>query len=416
MIPVKNTNSRTPFTPLMHEYLPRLIGRIQYPQDEKHRYVIIAHLFDDTMRMLCALDPLIEWDAIIGVPYSSDRPGVFDRWRNRFGDNVCIPSDLEALERQLVAILAKALEACRRNGQRLIVQDVGGFAAPILSTYFRDQSHLVKGVIEITKQGVWRAAKLDLDFPVLHCADSELKRLEAQRCGETVARCLDGVARDLGQSLAGRQATVFGGGWIGAGVARALARLDMTVAIVDRDPMKLVEARLNGFAADAHGSAIERSTLVVGATGQTSITPKILRRMPQDALVASASSRRSEIDMDWLGALDRERVSFCLDAYTLPRRSDDTGGDDTGGDASGGGAGRKRLLVVNNGYPANFIVGGGSVADEIVEPILGELIVLMRALVLHDHTPGVHRITAAQEAECASLWLDMRDATIARPA
>lgn len=406
--------SRTPFKPLMHEYLPRLVGRLDYPQDDKHRYIIIAHLFDDTMRMLCALDPLIKWDAIVGVPYSSDRPGVLDRWRNRFGDNVCIPSDLGSLELQIVAILSKSLEACRRNGQRLIVQDVGGFVGPILNTYFRDQSHLVKGVIEITKQGVWRVAKLDLDFPVLHCADSELKRLEAQRCGETVARCLDGVARDLGQSLAGRQATVFGGGWIGSGVARALARLDMTVAIVDRDPMKLIEARLNGFAADTHGGAIERSTLVVGSTGQTSITPQVMLRIPQDALVASASSRRSEIDMDWLDAMDCERVSFCLDAYTLPQRSDGACGGDVGSDEAGGAAAGKRLLVVNNGYPANFIVGGGSVADEIVEPILGELIVLMRALVLQDHAPGVHRITAAQEAECASLWLDMRDETIAR--
>lgn len=384
----------------MHGYLKDLVAAVGYERDTKHRYLMVAHLFDDTMRMLEALEPVTHWDAIVGIPYSSNRPGVAERWSARFGERVHIAADLGAMERVLVDELARSLALCRRNGQRLIVQEVGGFVTPLIHTYFADQIHLIKGVVEITKQGVWRAAELDLRIPVLHCADSELKRFEAQRCGETIARCLDGLARDLGQSLAGRFATVIGAGWIGSGVARSLRRLDMVTSMVDRDPLRLVEARLNGFAASEDGAWIGRTELLVGATGRASITRDILDRLPHDAIVASGSSRQIEIDVAYLRSHPVTRISDSVEAFHLPcaARPD----------------GVKRILLVNDGYPANFIPGVSSVADEIVETILGELIVLMLALSRADHAPGIHRITPGQEGVCARLWLDLRDAPVRR--
>ncbi|MFN3614449.1 MAG: hypothetical protein ACK4WC_07815 [Rubrimonas sp.] len=357
---------------------------------------MIAHLFDDTMRMLDALTPVTTWDAIIGVPYSSRRPGVAERWGARFGEALHLPASLADLDATLAGQIARSLDLCALNGQRLIVQDVGGFAAPILQTYFSDRLHLVKGVVEITKQGVWRAEALPLGFPVLHCADSELKRLEAVRCGETVARCLDGVARGLGLSLAGRVATVFGAGWIGSGVARALRRLDMAVGMVDPDPVKAIEARLDGCEAEtAPGERLRRSRLVVGAAGRTSIDAAVLNALPDGAIVASASSRQIEIDVDWLRRFPRSPVAEGLDSYRLPARAGETRPRD--------------LLLVNDGYPANFLPGSASVADEIVESILGELIVLQRDLTTGEPAPGVHRIRPDQEAAVARLWLRMRD-------
>ncbi len=388
----------TPFRTGMHDYLSRLVVRIGYPRDAAHRYIMVAHLFDDTMRMLDALEPVTQWDAIVGVPYSSNRPGVAERWAGRFGDRVHIPPNLAEMERLLVEQLARSLTLCRRNGQRLIVQEVGGFVTPLLQTYFADQLHLVKGVVEITKQGVWRAAELALDIPVLHCADSEMKRFEAQRCGETVARCLDGLARGLGLSLAGRRAVVIGAGWIGSGVARGLRRLDMVAGLIDHDPLRVVEARLNGFAAAATGEALAQAQLVVGATGRPSITAEVLDRLPHDAIVASASSRQLEIDVAHLRRHPGARVCEGVEAFRLP-------------DPERPGC-WKRLLLANDGFPVNFLPGSGSVADEIVETILGELIVLMRALSANDFAPGIHRITPEQEGLCARLWLEMRDAPL----
>ncbi len=379
-------------------FLERLVAELGLRPDAGHRCVMVAHLFDDTMRMLEAIEPVTTWDAIIGVPYSSARPGVAERWRARFGERMAFPADLETLERTLAAELALSLTLCAKRGQRLIVQDVGGFAAPILQTYFADRLHLVKGVVEITKQGVWRAAELPLGFPVLHCADSELKRLEAVRCGETVARCLDGVARDLGLSLAGRGALVTGAGWIGGGVARALRRLDMAPTLVDTDPLRVIAARLDGYAAASTPVDAGRAELVVGATGRRSIDAALLSALPDGALVASASSRQVEIDVAWLDAFPSETEGPGLRAVRLP--------------AGLAGRPERRIRLVNEGFPANFLPDSSSVADEIVEPILGELILLQRALTERAFPPGVHRIAPEDEAVCARLWLAMRDAPL----
>lgn len=379
-------------------YLEKVADTVGFTPDARHRYLIVQHLFDDTQRMLDALDTRVEFDAILGIPYSSNRTGVRERWTKRFGDKVHITPHLDALEARLVRELATSLAACRRNGQRLIVQDVGGFVVPILHTYFADQLPLVKGVVEITKQGVWRAEEIDLAFPVLHCADSELKRLEAKRCGETIALCLDRVARRLGQSLAGRTATVFGAGWIGTGVATALRRLDMVTELVDPDPLKVAEARLNGFSAGFEPRRLGESHLAVGATGRRSITRDVLDHLPSGAIVASGSSRQLEIDMEYLSAHPARAACEAVDAIDLAT------------------TGRPRsLLLVNDGYPANFIPGSESVPDEIVETILAELIVLIGALAAQDFEPGIHRITPEQEAHCARLWLQMRDSHLATP-
>lgn len=381
----------------MHDFLQRLVVKMGYPEDKNHRYIVVAHLFDDTMRMLEAMDPVVEFDAIVGIPYSSDRPGVAEKWAARFGDKVHIKSTLEDMERLVVDQLARSLALCKKNRQKLIVQEVGGFVSPLLTKYFRDHLHLVKGVVEITKQGVWRAEEQNLGFPVLHCADSELKRLEAKRCGETIVRCVDGLAREMGLSLAGRFATVIGAGWIGSGVANGLKRLDVIPAMIDRNPLKVTEARLDGFAASTSGDWLEKSHLVIGATGRNSITREMLERLPHNAIVASGSSRQLEIDVEFLKSHPSTRVTDSIEAFHIPTghgRSDP-----------------KNILLVNDGFPANFIPGSGSVPDEIVETILGELMVLMGALAKDEFEPGIHRITPEQESICAELWLEMRDAS-----
>ena len=377
----------------MNDYLSRLFKGLENDWAGGHRYLMLAHLFDDTMRMIDAMSPKITFDAIVGIPYSSNRPGLLDKWRGRLGPIVHVPASLEELEGCLIAMLEASLSECEKTGETLIIQEVGGFVVPLLHAHFFDRLHLVKGVVEITKQGVWRATDIDLAFPVLHCADSELKRLEAKRCGETIVRCIDGVFRDQGLSLAGRSATVFGAGWIGRGVADGLRSVDAIPALVDPDPLKVTEARLDGIRAGAADAWSAASHLCVGASGATSITADVLKGLPNNAVVGSASSRQMEIDVEFLHALPAERIGDALVAYVFP---------DTG----------KRVFLANDGYPVNFIPGSGSVPDEIVEPILGELMVLMQSLSQKVFAPAIHRISKEQERACATLWLAMRDEDI----
>lgn len=375
-------------------FLPALVERLDLFRAENHRFLLVAHLFDDTMRMIDALAGIMDFDAIIGVPYSSSSDATRIKWQSRYGQKVHCPKTEDAFKETLTAALQKSFLFCRSSGQKLIIQEVGGYVVELLHERFADQLHLVEGVVEITKQGVWRAEKLDLQVPVLHCADSELKRLEAKRCGETIVRCLDGLCRDLGISLAGRHAAVFGAGWIGSGVAQAFRRLDVVPIVIDPDPLKIAEARLSGLHAMQAPKDLDRCDLVVGASGRLSITGGVLDQLRDGCLVASASSRRIEIDVAHLEAVPATDVHPSIKAFHFPANS---------------GSGARQICLVNDGYPANFIPGSGSVADEIVELILGELIVLMADITLYPHEPGVHRIAPASEAVCTQLWIEQRD-------
>ncbi|MEP3430765.1 MAG: S-adenosylhomocysteine hydrolase [Roseibium sp.] len=376
------------------DYLPALVERLDLAKCETHRFILVAHLFDDTMRMIDALSGIMDFDAIVGVPYSSGSDSTRIKWQAKYGKTVHCPKTEDIFKETLATALQKSFLACRSSGQKLIVQEVGGYVIELLHEKFADQLDLVEGVVEITKQGVWRADQPGLKIPVLHCADSELKRLEAKRCGETIVRCLDGLARDLGNSLAGRHAAVFGAGWIGSGVANAFRRLDVIPTVIDTDPLKVAEARLSGLDANMAPVGLEKCDLVVGAAGRLSISKDIIDQLRDGCIVASASSRRIEIDVDYLETMPVSEVHPSINAYHFAHED--------------GGA-ERQICLVNNGYPANFIPGSGSVADEIVELILGELIVLMADLTVYSYEPGIHRIASEGEAVCTQLWIEQRD-------
>lgn len=378
------------------DYLPALVRRLNLGRSDAHRYLLVAHLFDDTMRMIDALAGVMDFDAIVGIPYSSGSDGTRVKWQGRYGDKVHCPKTEDAFKSVLVDLLEKSLLACRASRQKLVIQEVGGYVVEVLHETFAEQLDLVEGVVEITKQGVWRAGQIDLKIPVLHCADSELKRLEAARCGETIARCLDGLMRDLGNSLAGRRATVFGAGWIGFGVAKGLRRLDVIPSLVDINPLKVAEARLSGFDASLAPGDLGTCDLVVGAAGRLSVTEEVLRQLRNGCLVASASSRRIEIDVDVLEAHPSYELHPSIRAFQLKGKGIEPD---------------RQICLVNDGYPANFIPGSGSVADEIVELILGELIVLMADLTTYTYEPGIHRLDSEGEAACTQLWIEQRDET-----
>jgi len=394
-----NTQKMPPFqaTPAYArraDYLPGLVKRLNLGRSPAHRYLLVAHLFDDTMRMIDALAGVMDFDAIVGIPYSSGSEATRAKWQARYGDKVHCPKSEDTFKKVLANLLEKSLHTCRASGQKLVIQEVGGYVVELLHEAFADRLDLVEGVVEITKQGVWRAGQTDLKIPVLHCADSELKRLEATRCGETIARCLDGLMRDLGNSLAGRRAAVFGAGWIGFGVARGLRRLDVIPTLIDINPLKIAEARLSGFDAALAPGDLSQCDLVVGAAGRLSITGDVLRQLRPGCLVASASSRRIEIDVDFLETHPSYKLHPSIRAFQLT--DSDTGLD-------------RQICLVNDGYPANFIPGSGSVADEIVELILGELIVLMADLTTYTYEPGIHRLDSEGEATCTQLWIEQRD-------
>lgn len=70
------------------------------------------------------------------------------------------------------------------------------------------------------------------------------------------------------------------------------------------------------------------------------------------------------------------------------------------------GLGVCQLCLVNDGYLVNFIFGLGSVVDEIVEFIFGELIVLMVDIIFYFYEFGVYCIVLVSEVLCIQFWIE----------
>ena len=172
----------------------------------------------------------------------------------------------------------------------------------------------------------------------------------------------------------------FGAGWIGFGVAKALRDGSMSsrnwsISI----PLKVAEARLSGFDAELTPSDLNRCDLVVGASrapvGHGGCACRTCAAAASWQVQVRAGSKSTSIIWKTAPAYDIHPSIRALSLCRHPQSGQD-----------------QQVCLVNDGYPANFIPGSGSVADEIVELILGELIVLMADLTTYSirarHSPS----------------------------
>lgn len=349
------------------------------------RQFVVQHLFADTLRLLLTSHRFVPIDVVIGIGYSG-RPEVVEALRQA-GITVLTPS-FEQLPGVVAEALGESLARARRDGVQLVLHEVGGYAITELHRRHLADVSLVRGAVEITKQGVWAARRLPaLAIPQLNCAETRLKELEGPLVGEAVVQAIDHTWRDLGRSLAGRVALVLGYGWVGRGVAHRLRGCGAIVAVHDVDVVRCVAAKLEGCLLLDDLDSLRRVSLVVGAAGSRTIDPALLDRLPDGAFVASGSSKDVEIDVAHLraNATRIEPVHPHVDACHLPGRV---------------------LYLMNRGYPVNFT--GASVPDEVVEFLFGEALLLIDRVITCDHAPGTHPLPPELEVLPARVWLELR--------
>ncbi|HYB07481.1 MAG TPA: adenosylhomocysteinase [Nitrososphaerales archaeon] len=166
-----------------------------------------------------------------------------------------------------------------------------------------------KGIVggsEETTTGVVRLKALEaegrLAYPVIAVNDAKTKFMFDNRYG-TGQSTLDGIMRATALLLAGVSTVVVGYGWVGKGVAMRARGMGARVTVVEVDPIRALEAHLDGFDVSSIESAAPKGLLFITTTGQKNVIPyEAIDKMREGAILANAGHFDVEIDVKTLMA------------------------------------------------------------------------------------------------------------------
>src|SRR3989440_6577622 len=187
----------------------------------------------------------------------------------------------------------------------------------------RDLVRDVIGGTEETTTGVIRLRSMEregvLAFPVIAVNDADTKHLFDNRYG-TGQSTIDGILRATNILLAGRTVVVAGYGMCGKGVAARAKGMGAHVIVTEVEPLRALEAVLDGFPVMPMAKAAEVGDVFVTVTGNTTVmSSDHFGRLKDGAILANAGHFNVDIDLATLQAMARNKreVRPFVEEYTL---------------------------------------------------------------------------------------------------
>lgn len=268
--------------------------------------------------------------------------------------------------------------------------------ADLVSMLHQDYAHLADNLIasmEETTTGVIRlralAADKKLKIPVIAVNDASTKHLFDNRYG-TGQSTIDGVIRATDMLLAGKRVVVAGYGWCGKGVASRARGMGAKVIVTEVDPIRALEAAMDGFEVMSMKEAAKIGDLFITLTGDMHVIGKEhLRAMKDGAVVCNSGHFDIEIDLKALKQMaskEEKNVRNFVDAYTLP--------------------GGKRIFIIGEGRLVNLAAAEGHPASVMdmsfaTQALASEWAVKSRSKL----TPQVYEVPKSVEDWVATLKL-----------
>jgi adenosylhomocysteinase len=162
----------------------------------------------------------------------------------------------------------------------------------------------VLGGCEETTTGVVRIRALEregkLGYPIIAINNAKTKHLFDNRYG-TGQSTFDGILRATALLIAGKTVVVVGYGWVGKGVAKRAAGLGARVTVVEIDPIKALEAHLDGFEVMSIKEAARHGEIFITCTGMKGVIPySSIELMKDGAILSNAGHFDVEIDVKTL--------------------------------------------------------------------------------------------------------------------
>jgi adenosylhomocysteinase len=280
-------------------------------------------------------------------------------------------------------------------GPEIVVDDGAELTARIVEHRPRLVAGL-RGVTEETTTGVGRLRAMQnagrLTFPAIAANDAWSKHLYDNRYG-TGQSTLTAILRLTNLSGAGKEFCIVGYGWVGKGLARYAEGIGGRVTVVEIDPVRALEAHMDGHRVASLAQALPDADVVVTATGGIeALRGEHLGLLKDDVLLANAGHHDREIDVAALGS--GEEVRPGVTRHEL--------------------AGGRHAHLLVEGRLVN-IAGGDGHPVEIMDLSFSVQALAAHLLASQELPPGLHRLPAELDREIARTKLDTLGLELERP-
>ncbi len=205
-----------------------------------------------------------------------------------------------------------------------ITMDDGADLVSVLHTKRKDLIQHIIGGTEETTTGVIRLRSMEkdesLEYPIIAVNDANTKHFFDNRYG-TGQSTIDGILRATNTLICGKQFVIAGYGWCGRGLAMRARGMGARVIITEIDPLKGLEALMDGFYVMPMKDAARLGDIFCTVTGNTSVLRKEhFEVMKNGAIVCNSGHFNVEIDIPALEEMAAEKKRFreFIDDYTMP--------------------------------------------------------------------------------------------------
>jgi adenosylhomocysteinase len=319
---------------------------------------------------ICSANPLSAQDDIAAFLYSKD-VDVY-AWRGE------TESEYQQCIRSVLAF------------RPVLVTDDGG---DLHSIAHHQKVRGIAGGTEETTSGVKRLIALEsarrLLYPVIAVNNARTKYLFDNRHG-TGQSTIDGILRATGILLAGKNVIVCGYGWVGKGVATRAKGMGAIVTVTEVDPIKAIEAKMDGFEVMPLLDAAPTGDVFITCTGQTCVIRKEhFLKMKDVVILANAGHFDVEIDIESL-----YNISRCQPVQISPNieRFDING---------------KRLFLLSKGRVVNLVAAEGHPPEVMALSFANQLLSILYIAKNHDRMEvKVHSVPEKIDQDVGNYALD----------
>jgi len=251
----------------------------------------------------------------------------------------------------------------------------------------------LKGVSEETTTGTARLHALHkagkLPFPALTANDARCKHLFDNRYG-TGQTTMQAVLRMSGRKVAGSRIVVVGYGYVGRGIAEYAKAMSASVSVIEQDPVRALEAHMDGMYVGTAQNVLPDAQFVVTATGgMRALGTLEFAHLPHDVILANAGHHDLEIDVDTLGEMATSETVSGPGVHTFKLDSTKSGRD---------------IHVLSRGALVN-IAGGSGHPVEIMDLTFAVQGLGAHHLINTAMKPGVHILPKSVDDAIAAAKL-----------